>query len=1086
MSALINNKAGVSNTTGTGDPVLDVGASVNGHGLIVGNVPTTSAVPYYRTNADKTLWEDGECDWNATTRTLENRVISDSSASGAAVTFTGETSVYFTANVNAVADMENKTEGATKKILTQAERDAITANTAKVSNATHTGDVTGSGALTISSTAITGKPLVTAASADHVLIADASDSDNLKKVQVSDLTGGGGGGTEFADDVFRVQDSVDATKEIALDASDITTGQTRELTVPDISMTVGKMHIDGPRGWLDFGQSNDIGVYQTSPPKTSNPLVNHWTRTNNDMQLLGEWDFNTSTGSGDPGADRFSMNSATLASVTSIEMANTPLTHSQIQLDDFTTSDELELEVDGDSTKRLRVSISNIATNGGTHYTFTVAHVSNGGTLFASGDDVRLVRYVSGSTKVGDYLPATGSDVTSGYSWAVLDPTRATGFNGYAGNGAASVAVGHVGDDRGHSGFGWCERIAEETGYSQYLINIAAYGATVDTFIAGGTTTVYDVIEAQVAAAIAALPAGVTIGGVLWRQGENDTARNPFEYEIDLDAFRDYLIGKGWITDSTPVHLFQQAGDYTWPGLQVFNDNTNNAVKLISTRGRALGLSGADILHFDGNDNYSIGYDAAGDALTPNSNNDTVVSKVDHWRAQYTPTGAMDILAGHKQGEFTLNTNDKELYVLTGDVRGYGQWDYQGLGTDTNPGAGVFKVDDATDATAITELYYSDDGITDDSSITLPGSFVAGEGLILSVDGENKWMRFTADTVTDNTTYVTFSVSGMSKSNTGTTLPFTSGDDVRLTRQIAAPGGARQGEGATHDRILKDISRAPYVDANSIAYHLKSAESYPNGYILQVDNDGDPVIQFTHDGEAVLGGDNNAWLGSNVFGSVAFHRPVAVAGNIATDSSFVIASQSSAGIKIGNNLSSAFGWQTVPCHMDWEDSGLGSVHTPTITAYYGFNTAREFDNTGGTDPQSHFYCTLPHDYLPGSDVEIAINYSSDGTDTTGEVRFDLFGIVILGHTQHGTAPQGIAIDVDVVPNQTGQKIYRASTTLAFSTFSNLEVGALIRGALTRMTPGGTNNTGNIHVLGMEIDYKSTNIATKNRTPNFYT
>lgn len=55
-------------------------------------------------------------------------------------------------------------------------------NLGVVNNATHTGEVTGSTALTVDKTAITGKTLVTpVAGADHVLIADASDSDELKR-----------------------------------------------------------------------------------------------------------------------------------------------------------------------------------------------------------------------------------------------------------------------------------------------------------------------------------------------------------------------------------------------------------------------------------------------------------------------------------------------------------------------------------------------------------------------------------------------------------------------------------------------------------------------------------------------------------------------------------------------------------------------------------------------------------------------------------------------------------------------------------------------------------------------------------------
>jgi hypothetical protein len=63
-----------------------------------------------------------------------------------------------------------------------------------VTNATHTGDVTGSGALTAQPTLITGKSAATVASGDLVLIADINDSNNLKQVtaqSIADLASGG-------------------------------------------------------------------------------------------------------------------------------------------------------------------------------------------------------------------------------------------------------------------------------------------------------------------------------------------------------------------------------------------------------------------------------------------------------------------------------------------------------------------------------------------------------------------------------------------------------------------------------------------------------------------------------------------------------------------------------------------------------------------------------------------------------------------------------------------------------------------------------------------------------------------------------
>lgn len=57
---------------------------------------------------------------------------------------------------------------------------------------THTGEVTGSVALVLDKTAITNQSIVTAVGTDYALVSDTSDSGNLKKVLVSDFSGGGG------------------------------------------------------------------------------------------------------------------------------------------------------------------------------------------------------------------------------------------------------------------------------------------------------------------------------------------------------------------------------------------------------------------------------------------------------------------------------------------------------------------------------------------------------------------------------------------------------------------------------------------------------------------------------------------------------------------------------------------------------------------------------------------------------------------------------------------------------------------------------------------------------------------------------
>jgi len=64
---------------------------------------------------------------------------------------------------------------------------AVVLNTAKITNATHTGEVTGAQALTVDKTAITNKTLTSTSRDDEVIFSDASDTGNLKKDTIKNI-----------------------------------------------------------------------------------------------------------------------------------------------------------------------------------------------------------------------------------------------------------------------------------------------------------------------------------------------------------------------------------------------------------------------------------------------------------------------------------------------------------------------------------------------------------------------------------------------------------------------------------------------------------------------------------------------------------------------------------------------------------------------------------------------------------------------------------------------------------------------------------------------------------------------------------
>jgi hypothetical protein len=164
-------------------------------------------------NVNLTFEGSAEDDYETTltvTNPTADRTITLPNVTGTVVT-TGDTGSVAT---GMVADDAITTDKLANAIVSD-----ITANTAKVTNATHTGDVTGSGALTIASGAVNSDKIANGAVTTDKIAADAID------------------GTKIADDSINSEHYVDGS----IDTAHIASAQVTDAKLASNSVTTGKI-----------------------------------------------------------------------------------------------------------------------------------------------------------------------------------------------------------------------------------------------------------------------------------------------------------------------------------------------------------------------------------------------------------------------------------------------------------------------------------------------------------------------------------------------------------------------------------------------------------------------------------------------------------------------------------------------------------------------------------------------------------------------------------------------------------------------------------------------------------------------------
>jgi hypothetical protein len=240
------------------------------------NLTPASIKTQYESNSDTNAYTDAEATkvgFISVTQSVDlDTIESDTATNNAKVSnvstdLSEGTATNTTVDVNS-SDGTNATLAAASTsragVMTKANFDAVTANTAKISNATHTSEVTGATALTVAPIAVSNKALITATGTMELLV---NDGGTLKKVVASDFLGGGA--TEVGTGTGSLQKIGDGSTasgdySIALGRNSQATtlgavaiGDNADATVGTYNIAIGKnVNASGGSSAIAMGESN--------------------------------------------------------------------------------------------------------------------------------------------------------------------------------------------------------------------------------------------------------------------------------------------------------------------------------------------------------------------------------------------------------------------------------------------------------------------------------------------------------------------------------------------------------------------------------------------------------------------------------------------------------------------------------------------------------------------------------------------------------------------------------------------------------------------------------------------------------------
>jgi hypothetical protein len=193
----------------------------------------------------------------------------------------------------------------------------------------------------------------------------------------------------------------------------------------------------------------------------------------------------------------------------------------------------------------------------------------------------------------------------------------------------------------------------------------------------------------------------------------------------------------------------------------------------------------------------------------------------------------------------------------------------------------------------------------------------------------------------------------------------------------------------------------------------------------------------------------------------------------------VIGKASGVGIKVDTSTPT-YGWRDLTSDIQVRGTGASD---PSF-AIYGATALRQYSFSATVMQEIFMVFHVPHDYVPGTDIFFHAHWSNAAaTPNTGNVIWGFEYSFAKGFNQ-AAFPATTTITVTQASPATRYQHNIAETTAV--TIATLEVDGLIlvRG-YRDAAAGGDTCTDAVFLHTMDIHYQSSNMATKGKSPSFY-